>query len=255
MIMAVREDDERGLRPLARKMFFSNEAIDSFLEAATTEEVDCLIALMKHEFSIRERNKRERLYRRAKFPTPKSFEGYDFSQVTFPEGYGESDLRSLAFLDRAEDFVFHGQTGRGKTHLAIAVGPACANAGRPVRFFTAAELALALSRASREHALEAFMKDIARCELLILDEFGYIPIDVESARLLFQVVADCYERRSVIFTTNIEFSRWGSVLGDDKLAAAMIDRVVHHGRLVEFGGASRRMEEALMLGKGVKGAA
>ena len=83
-----------------------------------------------------------------------------------------------------------------------------------------------------------------------LDEFGYVPIDVEGARLLFQVMSDCYERRSMILTTNIEFSKWGVVLGDDKLASALIDRIVHRGRLVEFGGASRRMEEALMLGKG-----
>ena len=134
--------------------------------------------------------------------------------------------------------------------MAIAVGSACVATGRAVRFFTTAELALALSRASRDHSLEQLMKEIAKCDLLILDEFGYVPIDVESSRLLFQVVADCYEKRSVIFTTNIEFGKWGTVLGDDKLAAALIDRVVHHGRLVEFGGASRRMEEALMLGKG-----
>jgi hypothetical protein len=83
-----------------------------------------------------------------------------------------------------------------------------------------------------------------------LDEFGCVPIDAEGARLLFQVMSECYERRSMIITTNIEFSKWGVVLGDDKLASALIDRVVHHGRLVEFGGTSRRMDNALMLGKG-----
>ena len=148
--------------------------------------------------------------------------------------------------------MFHGQTGRGKTHLAIAVGSACVQAGMAVRFFTTAELALALSRAARERSLESLMKELARCDLIILDEFGYVPLDVESARLLFQVVSACYERRSVIFTTNIEFGKWGTVLGDEKLAAAMIDRVVHHGRLVEFGGPSRRMDGALMLGKGAE---
>lgn len=96
------------------------------------------------------------------------------------------------------------------------------------------------------------MKELARCDLLILYEFGHVPLDIESARLLFQVVSACYERRSVIFTTNIEFSKWGTVLDDDKLASAMIDRVVHHGRLVEFGGPSRRMDAALMLGKGTE---
>ena len=81
-----------------------------------------------------------------------------------------------------------------------------------------------------------------------MDEFGYVPLDIEGARLLFQVISDCYEKRSLVITTNIEFSKWGAVFGDDKLAAATIDRIVHHGRLVEFNGTSKRMDRALMLG-------
>lgn len=249
--MAVRSrEDAASLRSLARSMYFSNEAIDALLASATAAEARCVSDFISSELAIRARNKRERLYRRAQFPQPKSVEGYDFSQVSFPDGYGPSDLMSLAFVERAEDFVFPGPTGRGKTHLAIAVGAACVNAGRAVRFFTTAQLVLLLTRASRSGDLERLMAEIARCDLLVLDEFGYVPIDVEGARLLFQVMSDCYERRSMILTTNIEFSKWGVVLGDDKLASALIDRIVHHGRLVEFGGASRRMEDALMLGKG-----
>ena len=105
-------------------------------------------------------------------------------------------------------------------------------------------------RVGREGRLEERLRDISRAGLVVIDEFGYVPITVEGSRALFQVVSDCYERRSLIITTNIEFSKWGTVLGDDKLAAAMIDRIVHHNRLVEFGGASHRMENALMLGKG-----
>ena len=235
--MAVRDKDAAAeLRGLARSMFFSKEVIDGFLDGASAAQARCVADLIAREMAVRERNKRARLYRRARFPQPKSFDGYDFSQVAFPDGYTADDLRSLAFVADAQDFVFHGQTGRGKTHLAIAVGSACVQAGMAVRFFTTAEL----------------MKELARCDLIILDEFGYVPLDVESARLLFQVVSACYERRSVIFTTNIEFGKWGTVLGDEKLAAAMIDRVVHHGRLVEFGGPSRRMDGALMLGKGAE---
>ena len=77
--------------------------------------------------------------------------------------------------------------------------------------------------------------------MLVLDEFGYVPFDVDGARLLYQVISDSYERRSIVFTTNVEFSRWGTVFADDKLAAAIVDRVVHHGRLVEFGGPSHRL--------------
>lgn len=243
------KDDAEQFRALAKKMFFSNETVEHFLAVSSAAQVRSAAELISHEQAVRERNKRARLYRKAAFPQFKSFDDYDFSQVAFPEGYGPDSLMSLAFVDAAQDFVFHGQTGRGKTHLAIAVGNACVQAGRAVRFFTTAQLVLMLVKANRDHALEAVLKDLARTELLILDEFGYVPLDVEGARLLFQVMSDCYEKRSVIVTTNIEFSKWGTVFGDDKLAAATIDRLVHHGRLIEFNGASKRMGTALMLGK------
>lgn len=242
-------DDAERFRALAKKMLFSNETIEQFLASSSATQVRCAAELISREQAVRERNKRARLYRKAAFPQVKSFEGYDFSQVAFPDGYGADDLMSLGFVDAAQDFVFHGQTGRGKTHLAIAVGSACVQAGRCVRFFTTAQLVLMLVKANRAHSLEPMLKELGRADLLVLDEFGYVPLDIEGARLLFQVMSDCYEKRSVIVTTNIEFSRWGTVFGDDKLAAAIIDRLVHHGRLVEFNGASKRMDAALMLGK------
>ena len=212
--MAVRsKGDAEQLRRLARALYFSNETIEWFLASSGAAQLRAVGDLIGYEMDVRERNKRSRLYRRAKFPQVKSFDGYDFSQVAFPDGYGVDDLKSLSFVDAAQDFVFHGQTGRGKTHLAIAIGSTCVMAGKTVRFYTAAELALSLAKAKREHRLEAMMKDIDRNDLVILDEFGYVPIDVESARLLFQVVSGCYERRSMIFTTNIEFSKWGTILG------------------------------------------
>lgn len=248
--MAARsKGDAERLRRLARALYFSNEMIEWLLASANAARLRAVSDLVGYEMGVRERNRRSRLYRRAKFPQLKSFDGYDFSQVAFPDGYGVDDLKNLSFVDAAQDFVFHGLTGRGKTHLAIAIGSACVMAGKMVRSYTAAELALSLAKASREHRLEAMMKDIDRNDLVILDEFGYVPIDVESARLLFQVVSSCYERRNMIFTTNTEFSKWGTVLGDDKLAAAMIDRIVHRGRLIEFGESSHRMDAALMLGK------
>ena len=133
--------------------------------------------------------------------------------------------------------------------MATAVGMMAVAQGIPVRFCQTAQLVLELGRAKREGTLDRVFADISKARLLILDEFGYVPFDVDGARLLFQVISESYERRSIIFTTNIEFSRWGTVFADDKLAAAIVDRVVHHGRLVEFGGPSHRLEESLMLGK------
>ena len=167
---------------------------------------------------------------------PKAVEGFDWSNVRFPDGWGRDDMLSLDFVGRAEDLVFHGPTGRGKTHVATALGIEATRRGMPVRFFQTATLVLQLGKAKRDGSLDRLMADIGRAEMLVLDEFGYVPFDVDGARLLYQVISDSYERRSIVFTTNVEFSRWGTVFADDKLAAAIVDRVVHHGRLVEFGG-------------------
>ncbi len=238
-----------AFKALARSMYFSNESCEWFAQEASAGQIQIACRLIEVEQEVRARRKKERLFRKAAFPQTKSFDGYDFSQVGFPEGYGAEDLKSLEFIERAQDFVFHGQTGRGKTHLAIAVGRAAVEAGRCVRFFTTAGLVLQLTKAKREGCLDRHLADIDKSDQVILDEFGYMPIDPEGARLLFQVISNCYERRSLILTTNIEFSKWGMILGDEKLAAAAIDRIVHHGRLVEFGGESKRMGDSLMLGR------
>jgi DNA replication protein DnaC len=238
-----------ALRASARALFISNDTIEGFLGSATPGQVDACASMLESELAHRSRSKRRRLLRQARFPVPKSFEGFDWSGVSFPEGWGAEEMASLAFVGAAEDLVFHGQTGRGKTHAAIALGTRAVEAGIPVRFYQTAQLVLRLGRAKREGELGAVLGDIAKARLVILDEFGYVPFDVDGARLLFQVISESYERRSVLFTTNVEFSKWGTVFADDRLAAAIVDRIVHHGRLVEFGGPSHRLEESLMLGK------
>ncbi|THG25713.1 transposase [Bifidobacterium pseudolongum] len=104
-----------------------------------------------------------------------------------------------------------------------------------------------MGKAKRAGSLDQIFKDLGRADLIILDEFGYVPFDVDGARLLYQIIAGAYERRSIIFTTNIEFGKWGTIFAGDKLAAAIVDRIVHHGRLVEFHGPSRRVSQALMF--------
>ena len=181
-------------------------------------------------------------------PCPRPSRG-STGNVRFPEGWGRDEMLSPGFVGRAEDLVFHGPTGRGKTHVATALGIEATRQGIPVRFFQTAALVLQLGKAKREGTLDRVIADIGKASLVVLDEFGYVPFDVDGARLLYQVISDSYERRSIVFTTNVEFSRWGTVFADDKLAAAIVDRVVHHGRLVEFEGPSHRLEESLMLGK------
>lgn len=241
---------EESLRADARRMLFSNAVVDEFVASATLAELRAVGGLLERQMEERAANQLARRMRRARFPAVKSMEGFDFSQVAFPEGYGADDLRGLGFIDACQDFVFHGKTGRGKTHLAIAVGIAAANAGKTVRFHTVAQLVMLLAEAKERGRLKRELDDILGTDLLILDELGYVPLDIDGARLLYQVMSAPEGGQSVIVTTNIEFSKWGTVFGDDKMASAVVDRLVYTGRLVEFNGPSYRMENALMLGKG-----
>lgn len=119
-------------------------------------------------------------------------------------------------------------------------------AGRPGALLHRDRTAHASAPRQQENRLDRELASIGKARLLIIDEFGYLPIDEEGSRLLFQIISDSYETRSIIYTTNIEFSGWGRVLGDKNMAAALIDRTVHHGRLIRFEGRSYRSEHALM---------
>ena len=172
---------ESSLRGKARWMLFSNSVVDEFCEEATLPEMRAVEGLLARQMEVRAANQLERRMRRARFPAAKSLDGYDFSQVSFPDGYGEADLRSLAFIDACQDFVFHGKTGRGKTHLAIAVGAAAVRAGKSVRFFTVAQLVMHLADARDRGRLRRELDDLLSADLLVLDELGYVPLDVEGA--------------------------------------------------------------------------
>lgn len=216
---------DEGLYEKARKLFISKASIDEFAGWATPRQVDAVHRLLDTELANRERAKHDRLLRRARFPVVKGLDGYDFTNVRLPDGYMLDELLGLGFIPRAQDLVFYGKTGRGKTHLAIGLGMKAIDMGLGVRFHQTAELVLQLGKAKRDGTLETMLRDIGRADLIILDEFGYVPFDIDGARLLYQIIAGSYERRSIIFTTNIEFSKWGTVFADDKLAAAIIDRI------------------------------
>ena len=183
---------------------------------------------------------------RCALPQPKTFDGYEWGQISWPEGFGRDELLSLSSLDAHEDLVLMGDVGTGKTHMAEALCTLCCQQARPARFFTASSLVMHIRRARDDGRLDRELSQIGKAELLVIDELGFLPLDADGARLLFQVVSEAYERKSVVFTTNLEFSRWGAVFGDDQMAAAVIDRVVHHGRLLQFKGESYRVRHALM---------
>ena len=190
--------DPGPLRERARSLFISQATIDETLEWATPRQLAAIDRMLATELANREASKRARLMRQARFPVPKSLDGYDFANVRLPDGYTKEQPAGLDFAAKAQDLVFYGKTGRGKTHLATALGMLAVERGRSVRFRQTAELVLQLGKAKRDGALDSLLKDLARADLIILDEFGYVPFDIDGARLLYQIIAGSYERRSII---------------------------------------------------------
>ena len=229
-----------------RQASLTNTVLAQWAEKATPKQREYLHGMLTAEHESRQASRRQRLLTAARLPTLKSLTGFDYSNVKFPEDYGRDELTSLEFINRAEDLVLYGDVATGKTHLASALVAAACNQAIPARFFTTSSLVMQLRRAKDEGHLDRELASIAKNQLLAINEFGYLPIDTEGARLLFQVIADGYEKRSLIITTNHEFSRWATVFGDDNMAAAVIDRIVHHGRLLQFRGESYRVKHALM---------
>lgn len=241
--------DPGPLRERARSLSISQATIDETLEWATPRQLDAIDRMLATELANREASKRARLMRQARLPVPKSLDGYDFANVRLPDGYTKEQPTGLDFAAKAQDLVFYGKTGRGKTHLATALGMLAIERGRSVRFRQTAELVLQLGKAKRDGALDSLLRDLARADLIILDEFGYVPFDIDGPVSSTRSSPAATNVAASSSATNIEFSKWGTIFADDKLAAAIIDRIVHHGRLIEFTGPSRRVSQALMFGK------
>jgi DNA replication protein DnaC len=206
---------------------------------------DFLQEVLQAEILGRESSKMKRLLKRAGFPQLKTFEGYSFDAVTFSNHCTEQSLRELAFLDRKENILMLGKVGTGKTHLAIALGVEACRQGHDVRFYRVSELVAKLQEKHTSGTLTRFHKDLLKCDLLILDEVGFVPFHQTGAELLFYVISECYEQRSLIVTSNLEFGQWNSVFGDTRLTKALVDRLVHHAHILGFTGESYRLRHAL----------
>lgn len=244
--MPASEGLARRVVEAGRRCSLTASVLEEWSRLGTPRQVEYLAGYLEAERDSRDASRRAQLLRRCGLPAPKTFEGYDWTAVSWPEGLGRDDLLSLSFLERSEDLVLMGDVGTGKTHMASALCQLACERRLEARFFTASSLVMRLRRARDEGRLDREAAQIARARLLVIDELGFLPLDADGARLVFQVFADAYERQSVVITTNLEFSRWGSVFGDDQMAAAVIDRVVHHGRLIQFRGESYRVRHALM---------
>ena len=211
------------------------------VEGWTHEEF--LAACLGREVAARESHGGEGRIRAAKFPARKSLEEFDYDHARSLKRETIAHLGTLDFVVAKENVVFLGPPGTGKTHLAIGLGIRACQAGHRVLFATAAGWVNLLADAHAAGRLQPELVRLGRYPLLVIDEVGYVPFEPEAANLFFQLVAARYERASLIVTSNKPFGRWGEVFGDDVVAAAMIDRLVHHAEVVALKGDSYRLKD------------
>ncbi len=222
------------------------EAVERLAERARTETwtyEEFLAACLQREVSARESHGGEGRIRAARFPSRKSLEEFDFDHARGLKRDLIAHLDTLDFVTAKDNVVFLGPPATGKTHLAIGIAIRACQAGHRVLFATASQWVDRLATTHHSGTLQAELIRLARYPLLVVDEVGYIPFEPEAANLFFQLVSSRYERASLIVTSNKPFGRWGEVFGDDVVAAAMIDRLVHHAEVIALKGDSYRIKD------------
>jgi DNA replication protein DnaC len=217
---------------------------ENYKKIKTKTHEEFLEKLLSIEVEARETNRKNSLLKTAKFDVVKTFEKYCFDEIEIPANIDIEDIKTASFIEKKDNLILYGPVGTGKTHLATAIGVEACNRGKTVKFFRTAALVNALLEAKKNEELKKFLKQIEKTDLLICDEWGYIPFEKDGSQLLFQVISECYEKRSLIITTNLEFSKWNSIFYDEKLTTAIIDRIIHHGHLLLFNGSSYRLKNS-----------
>jgi DNA replication protein DnaC len=223
-------------------------------EAATANEnyQQYLLRLTELEVTARAANVLKARIKQATFPALKDFDSYDFTaQPSLPKPK-VLELASSDWVEQHYNICFVGNSGTGKTHLAVALGLAACRHGRRVRFFTAAGLVNRLEEAQKQYQLDRFLEQLHRADVLICDELGYLSFSRVGAELLFQVFTDRYERKSLLVTSNLPFGDWAQVFQGERMTAALLDRLTHRCHIFEMNGESYRFRESMKAKKGAK---
>ena len=196
-----------------------------------------LLALAEQEVAQREQNRQERLIKAAHFPVLKELADFDFTCVPSLNKQRVLELAQGGYIRQAEPILLVGNPGLGKTHVATGLALAACRQGYRVRFYNAAALVNELLQAEEEHRVPKLLNAALKQQLIVLDELGFIPFSPTGAHLIFQFCSALYQRVALIVTTNLRFADWTQVFGDERLTAALLDRLTHHAHILEFSGA------------------
>ena len=203
-----------------------------------------LLRLTELELLDRDRRSTERRIRQARFPVVKSLDSFDFLAIPALNKTLVLELARAEFLAHKQNVLLLGNSGTGKSHIALALGLAACQRGHRVRFITAAALVGELIEARDEKRLLRFQKQIAAYELLIVDELGYVPLSKTGAELLFETFSQRYERTSTLITSNLPFDEWTEIFGSERLTGALLDRITHHVHILEMNADSYRLKQS-----------
>ena len=220
---------------------------DKLAQQCAAEGVDFpryLLRLSELELLDRERRATERRIRQAKFDVVKSLDTFEFLAIPSLNKAMVLDLARCEFIERKENILALGNSGTGKTHMALALGLAACQKGVRVRFTTAASLAHELIEAKDERRLMRFQKMLSSFELLLIDELGFVPLSKTGAELLFEVFSRRYERSATLVTSNLPFNEWTEAFGSERLTGALLDRLTHHVHILEMNGESYRLKDS-----------
>jgi DNA replication protein DnaC len=237
---------ETYLRRLRLPTFAKN--YQQFAQDAAQNNLDYarfLLALAEQEVQQREHNMIARRTKSARFPVLKELADFDFSAIPTLNKAEILDLARGEYLQQRESILLIGNPGLGKTHLAIGIALTACRQRHKVRFWTAANLVNELLQAQDEHRLHRFIATALKLDLVVLDELGFIPFTTQGAQALFTFCSELYERLPFIITTNLKFADWVQVFGDERLTAALLDRLTHHARIIELIGESYRFRQRL----------
>ena len=229
-----------------KKLKLGKTLVDNIKKIELTDKYEFILKLFEMEVEHRDIQRRTRNISSAGFYAMKTLADYSFTDITLPDKINIVDLKSAEFIKNKENLIMYGNPGTGKTHLATALGIEACGMDFKTGFFRTASLVNKLTEAKKANELGRLYNKLSKLDLLILDEWGYVPLDKEGSQLLFQIISDCYETRSVIITTNLEFSKWINIFYDKEMTAAMIDRLIHHSHLLLFEGESYRVKNSLI---------
>ena len=212
--------------------------------AEKKDHVQYLLRLCEPELTERERRMIERRIKAAKFPATKSLDSFNFKAIASLNKPLVLELARCEYIDKYQNIIALGPSGTGKTHVALGLGLAACQKGLKVRFITAASLVHELIEAVDERRLQRFQKQLTSQNLLIIDELGFVPLSKTGAELLFEVISQCYERGSIIITSNLPFDEWTEIFGSGRLTGALLDRLTHHVHILEMNGDSFRLKQS-----------